>query len=223
MNTVTTTLKFLSLTSIAVLVSACATPIESTIDSASEVDISHFKTYAWISQQPYTSENASRAELVNPLNYRRIRAGIDAELQHKGYVQTNVDEADLVLGVTLGTRDRVRVQQYYSDLGYQYYGFNRFNRFGRFGRFSRFRSGLGPYTTTTSVRTITEGSVAIDIFDNQSRQAIWHGHASKSLTRDAMGRKLIAEAIDALIGPIPEHEAVAASVQMDAVENSVVM
>ena len=189
----------------ALFISACATPISSTIEAAHDANIGGYETYAWINAEPYIGDDESRSALINPLNYQRLRTEIDAQLAHKGYVRSSASDADFVLGVTLGSRDRVRVQQYYSNFGYQYFGYSRFNRFGSYG------SSYIPYSTTTSIRTITEGSVAVDVFDNQSHQAIWHGLATKSLTGDSSGQYLIAEAVDALIGAIPERPEVAAN------------
>ena len=208
MNTVKSKMKLFAIAFAALLTSACASSVKSTIDTAENVNLGEYETYAWISDTPYVSEETTRSQLINPLNYQRVRAGIDAELTEKGYRQVSLDKADLVLGVTLGERDTVRVRHYYNDFGYRYYGVNRFNRFSRFsrfdrfGRYNRFRNSFGP-VVTTEVRKVTEGSVAVDVFDSQLREPIWHGLATKSLTGDAMGEKLIAEAVDALIGPIP--------------------
>lgn len=177
----------------AALVSACAVPIKSTVDQADNTDFSAFGTYAWVSEQPLISTEVD-ARLANPLNYQRVRTGIESELERKGYRKVDRTEADIVLGFSLGTRDRVRVSNYYDSFGY-YYGFP-----GRFGRFG-FDRGFG---VTQNVRTITEGTLAVDVFDNHRREAIWHGVASKSLTGDPSGQQLIAEAVSALIGPLPD-------------------
>ncbi len=201
MNIIATKIKTVVLASAALLVAACATPIKSTIDQASDSDISAFKTYAWISDEPYTSGNAARSELINPLNFRRVREGIEEELNRKGYVKTAQNEADFVLGFTLGARDRVRVQHYYDNFGYRYFG-----NYGRFG----FRPGIG---ITSSVRTVTEGTLAVDLFDNRTREAIWHGVATRSLSGDANGQELIMEAVAALIGPIPARPMMSANLR----------
>ena len=184
----------------ALLLSACAAPIKSTIDQADNVDISSYKTYAWISDEPYTAGGASA--LVNPLNYQRIRTGIENELDAKGYVMVPRDEADLVLGFTLGARDRVRIQHYYDTFGYRYFGY--------YGRFGRVQPGFG---ISRTVHTYTEGTLAVDLFDNRSKQAIWHGTATRSLGGDETGQRLIADAVAALIGPLPARPMTSASLR----------
>lgn len=201
MNITALKIKTLVLASAALLLGACATPIKSTIDQASNSDISAFRSYAWISDEPYTSANATRTELINPLNFRRVRESIEEELNRKGYVKAARSEADFVLGFTLGARDRVRVQHYYDNFGYRYFGSH--SRFG-------FRPGIG---ITSSVRTFTEGTLAVDLFDNRTREAIWHGTATRSLSRDANGQDLITEAVAALIGPIPARPMMSANLR----------
>ena len=199
------------------LLGACATPIKSTIDQASDSDFSEFATYAWVSEEPYMSRDVP-TELVNPLNFQRVRSSIEAELERKGYRKAAASEADFVLGFTLGSRDRVRVQSYYDTFGYNYYG-SPFG-FSRFGRFNRFGNGFGINQT---VRTITEGTLAVDLFDNRSREAIWHGMATKSLTGDPRGEELIAEAVAALIGPLPDRMLASANAPADDNEPLAVM
>lgn len=179
------------------LLVGCATPLKSTVDQADNTDLSEFATYAWISETPYVDSTSS---LENPLNYQRVRASIERELEQKGYRKVDRDEADFVLGFSLGTRDRIRVQHYYDSFGYSF-GYPR--RFSRFGGFNRFGYGRN-FALTPAVRTITEGTLAVDLFDNRSRSAIWHGMATRSLTGDPNGQELIADAVAALIGPLPD-------------------
>ena len=180
-----------------VFLAGCATPLKSTIDQADNADLSEFATYAWISETPYVD---SASSLENPLNYQRVRSSIESELAQKGYRKVDRDEADFVLGFSLGTRDRVRVQHYYDSFGYSF-GYPR--RFSRFGGFNRFGYGRN-FALTPAVRTITEGTLAVDVFDNRSRSAIWHGMATRSLTGDPTGEELISAAVAALIGELPE-------------------
>lgn len=191
------------------VLAACATPVTSTIDQANDVDFSALQTFAWISDEPYVADDTRRSELVNPVNLRRVRATIAAELENKGYQLVDNADADFVVGFTLGARDRIRVQNYYQSFGYRFGGFNRF---GRFGTFNGFYPGAG---LRSDVRTITEGTLAVDLFDNRSRQAIWSGTAARSLTGDPSGMQLIPEAVAALIGPLPEHPTMAAEAPAD--------
>ena len=109
-----------------------------------------------------------------------------------------------MVAFTLGTRERVRVQQYYNDFGYGYYGYH--HGFSRFNRFGRGFNGFGP---NVSVQTFTEGTLAVDIFENTDKEAIWHGSASKRLSQDNGTLELIDEAVTALLAEFPDRDAMA--------------
>ncbi len=188
-------------------ISACATTLKSSVDVADHAEFGALKTYAWITDQPFFTSSAASPEVINPLNEQRIRAAVEEQLQNKGYRQVSIDQADFVVAFTLGARQRVRVQQYYNDFGYNYYGYHHgFSRFSRFGRFGRGFNGFG---SSVSVRTFTEGTLVVDIFDNTEKEAIWHGSASKRLSRDNGTRELIDEAVAALLAEFPDRGAMA--------------
>jgi hypothetical protein len=42
--------------------------------------------------------------------------------------------------------------------------------------------GMGSMGTETRVRNYTEGKIAIDVYDVESRQPAWHGWATKRLS-----------------------------------------
>ena len=163
-----------------------------------DADFGAFKTYAWITDEPLTQSNSAAPSLVNPLNEDRVRASVDSELERKGYLKVPRSEADFVVAFTLGARDRVRIRNYYDDFGYRYYGF--------YPGFRRFGPGYGGFGTRTSVRTITEGTLVVDIFDNRLKEAVWHGAATKRLSRDSNGQELIGEAVATLLGQFPDRD-----------------
>ncbi len=184
--------------------SACAAQLKSSVDVADHAEFGDLKTYAWITDQPFFTSNAVSPEVVNPLNEQRIRTAVEEQLGNKGYRLVSIDQADFVVAFTLGARERVRVQQYYNDVGYNYYGYH--HGFSRFGRFGRGYNGFGP---TVSVRTFTEGTLVVDIFENAEKEAIWHGSATKRFSRDNGTRQLIDEAVAALLAEFPDRDAMA--------------
>ena len=185
-------------------ISACATTLKSSVDVAEHAEFSKLRTYAWITDQPMFASNAASPEVVNPLNEQRIRTAVEEQLQNKGYQKVTIDQADFVVAFTLGARDRVRVQQSYNDFGYGYYGYH--HGFSRFSRFGRGFNGFGP---SVSVRTFIEGTLVVDIFENAEKEAIWHGSASKRLSRDNGTRELIDEAVTILLAEFPDRDAMA--------------
>jgi len=182
-------------------ISACATQLKSSVDVADHAEFGELKTYAWITDQPLFTSNAASPEVVNPLNEQRIRTAVEEQLENKGYRKVAIDQADFVVAFTLGARERVRVQQYYNDFGYNYYGYHH-----GFSRFNRGYNGFGP---SVSVRTFTEGTLVVDIFENTEKEAIWHGSATKRLSRDNGARQLIDEAVTTLLAEFPDRDAMA--------------
>jgi len=124
-----------------------------------------YHSFAWLPrQQPATSSG-------NPLVRQRAHDATQAELVRKGYTYTeDVASADFVVDITLGSRERVDVQSYPTTYMGPGWGYN-----GGWG---------SPYWgSTVDVRQYREGTLSIDIFDGRSHRPVWHGWASKELTR----------------------------------------
>ena len=191
-------------------ISACASTLKSNVNVAADAEFDELKTFAWLTDQPMIGSDTASPDLVNPLYEAPIRASVESELTAKGYRRVSKDQADFVVALSLGAQKVVRVQQYYADFGYRYYGFYRgFSRFGRFSRFSRFNRFGPAYGTRTALRTSTEGTLVVDIFENTGKQAIWHGSATKRLSGSNATQDLIAEAVTTLLAEFPDRDAMA--------------
>ena len=198
-------------TVVVLTLSACASAIQSTVDVADQADFSNFQTYAWITDESLFARSDATSELGYPLNEQRTRAAVERELARKGYRKVSGTEADFVVSFTVGSRDRVRVQQYYNNYGYSYHGYH--HGFTRYGYAGYGYPGYGNYGSTASVYTFTEGSLVVDIFDNRSKEAIWHGLASKRLSRKDKDNatQLIDQAIASLFIEFPDSNSVSYS------------
>ena len=179
--------------------SACATPLKSFVDVADQAEFDELRTYAWITDEPMFASNAVSPVVVNPLNEQRIRTALEEQLENKGYRKVTIDQADFAVSFTLGARERVRIQQYYNDFGYNYYGY--------YHGFSRFGLGYGGLGSSVSARTFTEATLVVDIFENTENEAIWHGSATRRLSRDNTTHELIEEAVTALLAEYPDRDA----------------
>lgn len=196
-------------TVVVLTLSACASAIQSTVDVADQADFSNFQTYAWITDESLIARSDATSELGYPLNEQRTRAAVERELARKGYRKVSGTEADFVVSFTVGSR--VRVQQYYNNYGYSYHGYH--HGFTRYGYAGYGYPGYGHFGSTASVQTFTEGSVVVDIFDNRSKEAIWHGSASKRLSRKDKDNatQLIDQAIASLFIEFPDNNSVSYS------------
>lgn len=144
---------------------ACAS-ISANSDYYAEADFSGYESYAWISDMPFIVP-AGYDIAVSPLNQRRIKESVESELAVKGFALAGEpDNADFVISVTVGTREGIDANAY--PLRYR----------GSWG----WRNSLFYYGTQVDAQTYTEGVLAIDIFDEETNQPVWHGWAQKRIT-----------------------------------------
>ena len=185
-KTIAATLATLS----ALLLGACSsTPsIRSAYDYNREVDFSSYRTYAFISEHPMAVSEAQGA--VNPLLENRLKEAIRIIMNTKGYSEvSDPEKADMAIGFTVGSRDKIKVDTYpstfhtgYARRGY-YLGYD--------------------YGTETRVRQYTEGQLAVDVYDVASHHPAYHGVASTRINDSSRANPqetLNAVAAEALAG-----------------------
>ena len=162
--------------------------IRSTYDYNKQIDFTGYETYAFISENPMAVSQAQGA--VNPMLQGRLMESIRIAMNAKGYNEvSDAEAADMAIGFTVGSRDQIKVDTYpssfhtgYSRRGY-YYGYN--------------------YGTETRVRQYTEGQLAVDVFDVESKTPAFHGVAQKRISdadRQNQQETLNAVATEALSG-----------------------
>ena len=101
---------------------------------------------------------------INPLTVQRIRDAIEHELAAKSFEQVPArDDADFAISFTVGARDTINIDDY-----------------------PPYYRGDWHWTTPyywphVDVAMYTEGTLAIDVFDNATREPIWHGWARKTI------------------------------------------
>ncbi len=124
-------------------------------DYNTTTDFSQYKTYRWI-KEPQTS---------NPLTRQRVIDDVDAALKARG-LQLVTDDADLSIAAHAATKEQQTLDTFYDGFG------------GGWGW--RWGGGFGSATTTTETYEI--GTLVVDIFDSRTKEAIWRGTASKTLS-----------------------------------------
>lgn len=158
-------------------VGGCASTPNVFTDFDSSHSFSGYSTFSWISEEPMM---VSGDRGPTPIVASRLKSNIVEALEMKGFDFVDErDEADFVVGFTVGARDRLEIRErdvleFYGPhwrWGYEYYGVVYPRGFPR---------------TEVTTRNYSEGSLAIDIFDGASKSPVWHGSASKRLTRAEM-------------------------------------
>jgi hypothetical protein len=119
-------------------------------------NFAQYKSYSW-----------EHVKTQDPLDVDRIKSAVNAALAAKGWTQ--VDSGGDVSIVALEiTREQQTLNTFYDGLG----GGWGWRRFGG--------GGFGQATTTTE--TYKVGTVVVDLFDTKTKQLIWRGTESDTLS-----------------------------------------
>ena len=137
-----------------------------------------YKTYSW-----------EHVETKDPLNVDRIKHAVNTVLAARGW--TMVDSgADVAVVAMEITRDQQTLNTFYDGLG----GGWGWRRFGG--------GGFGEATTTTD--TYKVGTVVVDLFDTKTKQLIWRGSASDTLSNNSdKNIKNLNESVDKMFKHFP--------------------
>ena len=137
-----------------------------------------YKTYSW-----------EHVETKDPLNVDRIKHAVNTVLAARGW--TMVDSgADVAVVAMEITRDQQTLNTFYDGLG----GGWGWRRFGG--------GGFGEATTTTD--TYKVGTVVVDLFDTKTKQLIWRGSASDTLSDNSdKNIKNLNESVDKMFKHFP--------------------
>lgn len=118
-----------------------------------KVDFSRYRTYSWID-----------VKSGNPLWEDRIRTAVDRQLMAKGWTQVPSD-GDAAVAAFGKTTERDTLETFYT--GYPGWGWQHWG---------------GTGTAITRVVPERIGNLTVDIFDGTTKQLIWRGTATKTLS-----------------------------------------
>lgn len=149
------------LTSIALLLAACASKPTIKSDYDHTIDFSKYKTYGFYN--PMGIENPNYSSIYGSI----FRDAIGKEMAKRGYRLS--DNPDLLINVSGLMKDKTKVTTTSSPhYGGGYYGY----RGGRYGGWG----GYG-YGNSTHVSNYTEGTINVDMVDRELKRMIWEGVA----------------------------------------------
>jgi hypothetical protein len=159
---------------------ACASSNTPTFrtDAAPGFSPAGWQTYSWAFTAPPAGANA--------VQFQRIQDEFDRAFAARGFRKLP-EGGDFIVGFTIGARDRVDVTNW-GPVGPMYTGWGRPGAWGWSHIYSR-----------TDVRTVTQGSLALDIFDGQSKRPVWHGFAARDLSARGASPELVANAVNGLV------------------------
>jgi Domain of unknown function (DUF4136) len=122
-------------------------------------NFSQYKTYSW-----------EHVKTQDPLDVDRIKTAVNGALAVKGWTQVDSGGDVSIVAVEI-TRNQQTLNTFYDGLG----GGWGWRRFGG--------GGLGEATTTTE--TYKVGTVVVDLFDTKTKQLIWRGAESDTLSNNS--------------------------------------
>jgi len=122
-------------------------------------NFSQYKTYSW-----------EHVKTQDPLDVDRIKTAVNGALAAKGWTQVDSGGDVSIVAVEI-TRNQQTLNTFYDGLG----GGWGWRRFGG--------GGLGEATTTTE--TYKVGTVVVDLFDTKTKQLIWRGAESDTLSNNS--------------------------------------
>lgn len=157
------------------LAAGCASTPRIVTDFDPAADFSGFRTYSWVTTTPPAG--------ADPLLHARIRASIDRALSARSFREA--PPGDFAVTFTTQARDRIQV----SDLG-------------PYAPFYRHPWGWRR-SHQVQVWQNREGTLAIDIFDTQTRRPVWRGTATQDITRQRVDQAQIDAAVDEMLARFP--------------------
>jgi hypothetical protein len=171
---------------------ACTTQ-RAAVDYDPGVDFTKYRTYAWSLTDAEVAANLEDPR-ISPLAHERIRAVVDQALLAKGFVKKEPPDFMIALRTSLSDRQQVHYWGPYADPLLWRHGWRRWP----YGPFA-----YDPFFARTTVSTVTEATLAIDMFDAETKQPIWHGHTTRVVGPDDIRPADIQRMVDAILADFP--------------------
>ena len=143
------------------LLGACSSNYVPKTDQSSSYDFANVHTYSVIGDE----------QLKNPMfsdiDRERFDAAIDISMQHRNVEEVSADKADVLVSYFVVTKDKVKVNSSYSG--------------GYASSCYRCGYGYGGGVSHISTRNYVEGTLVVDIIDNESNRSVYRSTLTKPL------------------------------------------
>jgi hypothetical protein len=164
---------------VALLTMACGYSIKASTDHDRNVKVSNYSSFFIV------KGNSSG----NPLVDERIEADVKHALASKRWIEVPEGEGEAAVVIHAATQTKHTYETFYEGWGGWGWRGGWDSSFGR---------------ATTFVDNYKVGTVVVDVFDANTKQAIWHGFASDALSGNAASKaNATARAIDKMFNHFP--------------------
>jgi hypothetical protein len=170
---------------------ACSS-VRTSYDFDPGADFSDWRSYAWY---PSGSEPTGDPRLDNPLLHARIQTAIDRDLAARGYTKVVDRTPDFYVNYHLSTEQRLDVR--IMNTGYAG---------GPYGRGWGGAGWGGVGWTETRVDQYEEGTLVIDLVEEDERRLVWRGSGTRRLSRDPNPERVtkhVNEAVNEILAQFP--------------------
>ena len=141
-------------------------------------NFAHYRNYSWL-----------HVKTRDPLSVDRIKHAVNTALAAKGWTQVDSGGDVSIVAMEI-TRDHQTLDTFYDGFG----GGWGWRRFGG--------GGFGEATTTSD--TYKVGTVVVDLFDARTKQLIWRGAASDTISDNSdKNIKSLDEGVDKMFNHFP--------------------
>jgi hypothetical protein len=179
-----------------ILVAAAMLPSCSTLDVGSDydptTDFLRYKTFAVKRDVRVPDDVLAK----NDFTQKRVFAAIESVMMEKGLRVVAPDSAELIVLTYAGVKDKVN---------YDTYGYRTGGYWGPYGY-----PGLGGgYATQTVVNHYQEGTLHIDLFDQQKKELVWKGWGRGVLSDGASPQErqqMVTEAVVEILDAFPPQK-----------------
>jgi hypothetical protein len=173
------------------VLTACASKPVVRTQSVPALDIQKYQSFGFV-ERPDTDKAG-----YTTLTTRFLKEAVTREMLARGY--TRSEQPDLLVNFTTGSKDKVEGDAW-PDVGLGW------------GRWSR-GWGWGGMWHGRDIRTVTEGSLTIDVVDQQHKELVWTGTAKGRVsTKDENNpQSAIDKAVSAIFTQYPRQPLVASS------------
>jgi hypothetical protein len=133
------------------------------------VNFAQYKTYSW-----------GKVQTSVPFYSSRIKQAVDKDLQAKGW-QLVESGGSVMIFATDNVHDQIQLQTMYDGMGGGWGGGWGWGGWGWGGGWGP--GGMGESTTTTTNQRVA--TLAIDLFDANSKKLLWRGLATQDLSTNS--------------------------------------
>jgi len=164
-------IKFISVFAIIIAISSCK-PIEVVVDQNKSADFSNYTTYSFLGWQNKSDE------ILSDSDKESLRDAFTNEFERREMTRVN-SGGDIQISLYIIISDKTAVSGYSNHYGSRYSSYNYYGGSMGYG-YSGNSYKQNPYRV---------GTLIMDVFDKTSKDQVWQGIATKSVTENLSKRK----------------------------------